>query len=86
MTQPADATPESGAAGAAPGGPEPLPRRRPGTHLASELNAAAGEAQPGIWVAGPAWSAGPGWPGQPSWTPPPEDVLRRLLDGLRQLS
>ncbi len=60
--------------------PEPLPRRQSGTHLASQLNEAAGQAQPGFGVAGSGWSA------QPSFTPPPPDVLRRLLDGLRNLT
>ncbi len=64
----------------APGVPEPLPRRQPGTHLARQLNAAAGEGQPGSGV------AGSGWPAQPSFTPPPPDVLHRLLKGLRNLS
>ncbi len=64
----------------APAVPEPLPRRQPGTHLARQLNAAAGEGQPGSGV------AGSGWPAQPSFTPPPPDVLHRLLKGLRNLS
>ena len=63
----------------APGVPEPLPRRRPGTHLASELNAARHEAQPGAGGRRPA----PYVP--PRYTPPPPDVLHRLLDGLRNL-
>jgi uncharacterized protein DUF4388 len=62
----------------APGVPEPLPRRRPGTHLASELSAAA--TQPGVAVPRPA----PLVPA--SYTPPPPDVLYRLLDGLRNLA
>lgn len=63
----------------APGVPEPLPRRRPGTHLASELSAARDELQPGT---GMPRATGP-VPG--SYTPPPPDVLHRLLDGLRNL-
>jgi hypothetical protein len=66
----------------APGVPEPLPRRRPGTHLASELRAAreAVEAQLGTSVPRttlPVPAA--------RYTPPPPDVLHRLLDGLRNL-
>jgi hypothetical protein len=66
----------------APDGPEPLPLRRPGTHLASELAAAraGGAAQPGTWVPSPAP------PVPASYTPPPPDVLHRLLDGLRNLA
>ena len=63
----------------APGGPEPLPRRQPGTHLAPQLRASAGEAQPGT---GPAWPEGPA---PASFTLPPPDVLHRLLKGLRNL-
>jgi hypothetical protein len=63
----------------APGVPEPLPRRRPGTHLASELSAAGNEMQPGTRMPR---ATGP-VPG--SYTPPPPDVLHRLLDGLRNL-
>ena len=62
-----------------PGVPEPLPRRRPGTHLASELSAARDEVQSGT---GMPRATGP-VPG--SYTPPPPDVLHRLLDGLRNL-
>jgi len=61
----------------APGVPEPLPRRRPGTHLAKELRAAA---DPGAAVPRPA----PPIPG--SYPPPSPDVLHRLLDGLRNLA
>jgi hypothetical protein len=66
----------------APGVPEPLPRRRPGAHLASELRAAreAVEAQLGTSVPRttlPVPAA--------RYTPPPPDVLHRLLDGLRNL-
>ncbi len=63
----------------APGVPEPLPRRRPGTHLASELSAARDEVQPG--AGGPR----PALPVPPRYSPPPPDVLHRLLDGLRNL-
>ena len=62
-----------------PGVPEPLPRRCPGTHLASELSAARDKVQPGT---GMPRATGP-VPG--SYTPPPPDVLHRLLDGLRNL-
>ena len=65
---------------AAPGAPEPLPRRRPGTHLAAALSAAREEVQPGTAVPGPAP------PVPASYTPPPPDVLHRLLDGLRNLT
>jgi len=57
---------------------EPLPRRRPGTHLASELRMAA--AQPDTDVFRPAP------PAPASYAPPPPDVLHRLLDGLRNLT
>ena len=76
-TQPAGAAP---AMLPAPGGPEPLPRRQPGTHLAPQLRASLSEARPGTR---------PPWPAPPapaSFTPPPQDVLHRLLDGLRNLS
>jgi hypothetical protein len=63
----------------APEAPEPLPRRRPGTHLASELSAARDEIQAG---AGGPW---PALPIPPTYSPPPPDVLHRLLDGLRNL-
>lgn len=65
----------------APGVPEPLPRRRPGTHLAGELLAAreALETQQGIRVP----RAAPPVPAR--YTPPPPDVLHRLLVGLRNL-
>jgi hypothetical protein len=63
----------------APGAHEPLPRRRPGTHLASELSAARDEVQPG--ARGPR----PALPVPPRYSPPPPDVLHRLLDGLRNL-
>lgn len=62
----------------APGVPEPLPRRRPGTHLASELSAAA--TRPGVGVPRPARLV------PASYTPPPPEVLHRLLDGLRNLA
>jgi hypothetical protein len=74
--QPAGVAP---AVSPAPGGPEPLPRRQPGTHLAPQLRASAREAQSGT---GPAW---PARPAPASFTPPPPDVLHRLLDGLRNL-
>jgi Domain of unknown function (DUF4388) len=63
----------------APGVPEPLPRRRPGTHLASELSAARDQVQPG------AGGTRPALPVPPRYSPPPPDVLHRLLDGLRNL-
>lgn len=78
----AAAGPMAGAAAAklpAPDGPEPLPRRQPGTHLAPQLRASLGEAQPGTR---PAW---PAPPAPARFTPPPPDVLHRLLDGLRNL-
>jgi uncharacterized protein DUF4388 len=63
----------------APGALEQLPRRRPGTHLASELAMACDEAQPGAGRRRPA-------PYVPAtYTPPPPDVLHRLLEGLRNL-
>jgi Domain of unknown function (DUF4388) len=62
----------------APGVPEPLPRRRPGIHLAKELRAAA--AQSGVAVPRPAQAV------PASYTPPSPDVLLRLLDGLRNLA
>jgi len=65
---------------AAPGAPEPLPRRRPGTHLAAALRAAREEVQPGTAVSRPAP------PVPASYTPVPPDVLHRLLDGLRNLT
>ena len=65
---------------AAPGAPEPLPRRRPGIHLAAALSAARDEVQPGTAVPRPAP------PVPASYTPPPPDVLHRLLDGLRDLT
>ena len=92
VAAPASSTPPSAADAAdpedepimlpTPGGPERLPRRRPGTHLASELAAAraGGAAQPGTWVPSPAP------PVPASYTPPPPDVLHRLLDGLRNLA
>jgi len=63
-----------------PPAPEPLPRRRPGTHLASELKAVAYGAQPGPGRPGAAW------PVRAAYTPPSPDVLLRLLDGLRNLT
>jgi hypothetical protein len=65
----------------APGAPEPLPRRRPGTHLASELRAAREALQAELGAGVP--RATPPIPA--SYTPPPPDVLHRLLDGLRNL-
>lgn len=65
----------------APGAPEPLPRRRPGAHLVAELRSAreAAEAQLGTALPRPAL------PVPARYTPPPPDVLHRLLDGLRNL-
>lgn len=63
----------------APGALGQLPRRRPGTHMARELAAARGEAQPGTGGLGPA----PYVPAR--YTPPPPDVLHRLLHGLHNL-
>jgi hypothetical protein len=65
----------------APGAPEPLPRRRPGTHLASELRAAREALQAELGTSVPR----PAPPVPASYTPPPPDVLHRLLDGLRNL-
>jgi hypothetical protein len=65
----------------APGAPEPLPRRRPGTHLASELRAAREALQAELGTGVPRTTP----PIPASYTPPPPDVLHRLLDGLRNL-
>ena len=63
-----------------PSVPEPLPRRRPGTHLASELKAAAVAVPPDPGRLGAAW------PVRVGYTAPPADVLHRLLEGLRNLA
>jgi hypothetical protein len=88
VAAPAASTPPSAAGAAeqgdepvmlpAPGVPEPLPRRRPGTHLARELSAAAARSG--------AAAPRPVLPVAASYTPPPPDVLHRLLDGLRNLT